>query len=131
MSKILNEKETSVAIAMLTEKMNAFATQAKAAINEHQPLGVSDKVGAVAQVIGTGVAVGVEKAIVVKKGCSFFLKSVLKSYVQTREGFNEVNKMYEVMRNNIKTGSVDTAAVDTIKAAIDTATQAVAPTVQK
>lgn len=102
MSKILNEVKTAEAMKKLAEKFNSVVDKAKAAINEHQPLGVSPKIGKAAGVIGSSAALGVEKAVVAKKSVSFFFKTVIKSYADTRAAFNEANKTYETMRDNLK-----------------------------
>ena len=103
MTKIPNETEQKAAYEKLAEKLNGFVAKAKAAINEHQPLRVSPKIGQAAVVVGSGLALSIQRVVDVKKGAGFFLKSILKSYKDTRAAYSEVDKMYELMKRNIKT----------------------------
>lgn len=102
MSKIPNEKEQANLLESLAEKLKPYTEKAKAAINEHQPLGVSPKVGQAAHAIGATLALGVQQAVIARKSVTFFTKSIVKAYSDTRKGFTEAEKLYETMRNNIK-----------------------------
>ena len=102
MSAIPNEKMQSELLANLRERLNAVAGAAKEAINQHQPLGVSAKVGEVANVVGATAALGVQKVVTAKRTVSFFFNSVAKSFLDTRKQYKKLDEAYETMLRNLK-----------------------------